>query len=239
MKWSLLTPAESSWESEATLVLGALLEFEVEPLREATCVPGAEAIFVLGDIAWSRALSADAGRAATLGQALLPYAEGGGLIVAVGDTVEALCSLGLLPGTLAANSPPGLRCHMEKLRVENVANPWAQRAMVGDVWQMPVRSTRARFTAPAPELERLERDGQILLRYEEEDAGGEGRGGRIAAVMNSGHNVLGMIPHPENVVDASLVNPQWPGLSAGRVFFSSVADWVDDGSRPGLVQSER
>ena len=62
---------------------------------------------------------------------------------------------------------------------------------------------------------------------------------RLVGRSSPGHNVLGIALHPENVVDASLVEPQWPGLESGRVLFESIVDWVESGVHHGVVESER
>ncbi|MDG2305981.1 MAG: phosphoribosylformylglycinamidine synthase subunit PurQ [Candidatus Binatia bacterium] len=236
MRWALVAPPGSSWESDFVAVLRDLFEHRVVCAREPTDLRDVDCVALCGDETWARTFVSQAVAAGTLGRAVAEHASEGGLLLAIGAGFGAACSLGLLPGRLVPNEPEGFLGRMLPLRVEGVANAWAERAMVGDVWRLPVRSAAARFVAAKSELDQLDRDGLVLLRFTE-DAVGSDRD--IAAIMSPRRNVLGIAVHPENVVDASLVEPQWPGLDSGRILFESIADWVDVGAHRGSIESER
>ena len=236
MKWAVVAPPGSRWQLDLATVLGDLLEHEVVLASQPEALRSVEALVVCGDEGWRRQLRLEAGTAQTLGRALCEYANEGGLLLAIGEGFGAVCDMGLLPGTVEANQPAGFISRMVALEVRSVSNPWAQRAAVGDRWWMPLRSSSARFVADEAEVERLEHDGRILLQYID-DAVGSTHG--IAAVMNAGRNVLGMSVHPENVVDAVLTTPHFPGVESGRILFDSVGDWYDDGAYRGRGDSQR
>lgn len=235
MRWIVVAPEDSTWESDLTSVLRDLFEHQVGVAREPADLGGADAVVLCGDHAWADHFVSQSVAAQTLERAVVEYAQDGGLVLAVGSGFAVACALGLLPGRLERNEPEGFLARMVSLRVESVANPWAERATVGDVWHMPVRTRSGRFVATKAELDELERDGRILLRYVVNPVGASRD---IAAIMNRRSNVLGISVHPENVVDASLVEAQWPGLDSGRVLFDSVADWVETGARRA-IESER
>lgn len=235
MKWAVVAPPGSTWESDFVSVLRDLFEHEVVCAHAPEELRGADCVALSGDDAWCDTLVAQAVAAETLGRAVVQYAADG-LVLAIGEGFGAACGLGLLPGRVVENEPEGFIGRMVGLRVDSVANAWAERAMVGDTWRMPLRTAAGRFAAEEPELDRLERDGLVLLRYEQNP---NGSARDIAAIMNPSRNVLGIAVHPENVVDASLVQVQWPGLDSGRVLFDSIADWVEEGLRRGSVESQR
>lgn len=230
-----MAPPGSSWESDLGSVLRDLFEHDVVFAREASDLSAVDCIALAGDDAWRDAFVAQARAAETLARAVVEYAREG-LLLAIGAGFGAVCALDLLPGELTENEPEGFVGRMVGLRVEGVGNPWAERAMVGDTWRMPLRSAAARYQAEENELDRLERDGLVLLRYEVNPSGSARE---IAAIMSPGRNVLGIAVHPENVVDASLVEAQWPGLDSGRILFDSIADWVEEGLRRGSIESQR
>lgn len=236
MKWAVVAPPDSSWESDLVAVLRDLLEHDVVAATSARELESADCVVLSGDGSWCDAVVAQAVAAETLGRALVEHAGRDRLLLGIGAGFGAACALGLLPGRLVPNEPSGFLGRMVSLRVEGVANPWAERAVVGDTWQMPLRSAAARFVAEDRVLDRLERDGRILLRYVRNPVGAARD---IAGVMSPTGNVLGLAVHPENVVDASLVEAEWPGLESGRVLFESIADWVDGGVRRGSVESQR
>ncbi len=236
MKWAVVAPPGSTWESDLVSVLRDLFEHDVVRAYEPDAIRGTDCVALCGDEAWCGAFASQAIAAGTLGRAVVEHAAAGGLTLATGAGFGAACSLGLLPGRLVANEPAGFVGRMVALRVEGVANAWAERAMVGDVWRMPVRTATGRYVAEDSELDRLERDGLVLLRYVDNP---NGSSRDIAAVMGPRRNVLGIAVHPENVVDASLVEVQWPGLDSGRLFFESISDWVEDGAHRGSIESQR
>lgn len=235
VKWAVVAPPGSTWEADLVSVLGDLFEHEVVCAHAPDDLRGADCVALCGDEGWCGTLVAQAMAAETLGRAVVQYAEDG-LVLAIGEGFGAACGLGLLPGRVVDNVPAGFIGRMVELRVESVANAWAERAMVGDTWKMPLRTTAGRFVAEEPELDRLERDGLVLLRYVKNP---NGSARDIAAIMSPSRSVLGVAVHPENVVDASLIEVQWPGLDSGRVLFDSIADWVEEGLRRGSVESQR
>jgi phosphoribosylformylglycinamidine synthase subunit PurQ / glutaminase len=90
-----------------------------------------------------------------------------------------------------------------------------------------VKHTTGRYYAPEAELDRLEADGQVVLRY----GAGENPNGSlrdIAGVTNEGRNVFGLMPHPEHAVDPLT------GSTDGLGLFASLSD-----SLSALVQGGR
>lgn len=235
MRWSIVAPEDSAWESDLEEVLRDLFEHDVACVRTPEDLRDTDAVVLCGDEAWAEHFLVDASAAETLGRKVVDHATEGGLLLCIGWGFKVACALGLLPGRVEANDPSGFLCRMVTLRVESVANPWAERATVGDVWQMPLRTSAGRYVAEDATLDQLERDGRVLLRFVDDPVGAS-RG--IAGVMSSRRNILGLAVHPENVVDASLVEAQWPGLESGRVLFDSVADWIETGVRRA-IESER
>jgi phosphoribosylformylglycinamidine synthase len=164
-----------------------------------------------------------------------------------------LCEAGLLPGALVRNRSLSFVCREATLRVESVANPFVNRALVGDVWRIPVKHGEGCYVADEATLDQLERDGQILLRYCRPD-GSRAREGEdpsdynlngsmrdVAGVMNATRNVFGMMPHPEHGADASLREACWPeaGVPDGLRVFQSIAGWVADLGQRAAVDSMR
>ena len=152
-----------------------------------------------------------------------------------------------MTGTLASaaqrvNKNRSLRfvCREVSLRVEAVGNPFTNLAFPGEVWHIPVKHGEGCYVADPAELDQLERDGRILLRYcrpdgsreRDEDAAREynpnGAMRDVAGVMNAGRNVFGLMPHPEHAADESiraLAGAPGRGTDGLRIF-QSIAEWV-------------
>ncbi|HQJ27411.1 MAG TPA: phosphoribosylformylglycinamidine synthase subunit PurQ, partial [Thermoleophilia bacterium] len=81
------------------------------------------------------------------------------------------------------------------------------------------------YTVAPETLARMRDNGQIVVRYvnaageRAEGANPTGSLDDIAGVCNETHNVFGLMPHPENSVEAGLA-----GGADGRVFFQSMID---------------
>ena len=88
------------------------------------------------------------------------------------------------------------------LVVENTTSAFTRDCEPGDRLSIPVKHMSGRYFAPPEQLDALEANGQVALRY----APGQNPNGSerdIAGVVNEAGNVLGLMPHPEHAVDRS------------------------------------
>ena len=84
----------------------------------------------------------------------------------------------------------------------------------GQVIRSPVAHHDGNYFADADTLKALEDNGQVVFRYAE-GTNPNGSVNDIAGVMNAKGNVLGMMPHPENLIEAA------HGGNDGRGLFAS------------------
>jgi phosphoribosylformylglycinamidine synthase len=88
---------------------------------------------------------------------------------------------------------------------------------------VPVAHGDGNYTADAQTIARLEGEGRVLYRYVAPNGSLDpawnvnGATNAIAGVANERGNVLGMMPHPENHVEASMGCTDGRGLFAGLV----------------------
>jgi phosphoribosylformylglycinamidine synthase len=110
------------------------------------------------------------------------------------------------------------------LRVENADTPFTRSCHEGDLLRIVVKHNEGNYTADPETLAALQANGQVLLRYV--DAAGRrtptanpnGALDDIAGVCNATHNVFGLMPHPENSVEAALAG----GADGRRIFQSMI-----------------
>jgi len=151
------------------------------------------------------------------------FADQGGLVVGICNGFQILCEAGLLPGVLMRNARRRFVCRMQHLRVENVQTPFSRRYRPGQVIKVAIAHGEGNFTIDAAGLDRLERDGRVAFRYCDAAGaiGGEanpnGSVNSIAGVYNARFNVLGLMPHPENLIDPLV------GGTDGRGMFEGLA----------------
>src|SRR3546814_2806320 len=85
------------------------------------------------------------------------------------------------------------------LTVENAQSAFTSRYEAGEAISFPVAHHDGNYFADAATLDRLEGEGRVALRYAE-SVNGSAR--NIAGIFNETGNVLGMMPHPERVIEA-------------------------------------
>ena len=140
------------------------------------------------------------------------FADDGGLVLGICNGFQILQEAGLLPGALMRNRTIKFICKDVYVRVENSDSPFTRTCKQGEVLKIPIAHMDGNFFVEESELKRLEKKGQILLRYSSDDGSvsGEcnpnGSMGAIAGICNEKGNVCGMMPHPERCSEKILGN---------------------------------
>jgi phosphoribosylformylglycinamidine synthase len=149
------------------------------------------------------------------------FAAKGGLVLGVCNGFQILCESGLLPGVLMRNQNLRFICHDVYLRVETSETPFTRGYNAGQVIKVPVAHGEGNYIADAETIARLEGEGRVVFRYSSPDGAIDrdwnhnGALNSIAGIVNERGNVLGMMPHPENHVEASMGSTDGRGLFAG------------------------
>jgi len=189
------TPALRVWHRDSDLPEG--LDF--------IAVPGG---FSYGDYLRSGAMAARS----PIMQAVIAAAARGVPVLGVCNGFQILTEAGLLPGALMRNAGIRFVCREVALKVENTQSLFTAGYEAGQVIRVPVAHHDGNYFADAATLDRLEGEGRVAFRYAE-TCNGSARD--IAGVLNDAGNVLGMMPHPERVVEAA------HGGTDGRALFES------------------
>ncbi len=186
-------------------------------LQKADCVvlPGG---FSYGDYLRSGAIA----RFSPLMQEVCEFADRGGLVLGICNGFQVLLELGLLPGAMLRNKHLKFLCQFVHLRIDNAATPFTRHAHRGQILRIPIAHFDGNFIAPPENLAKLEEQGQVVLRYVDENgemteaANVNGSAAAIAGLINRRGNVMGMMPHPERASEGSLGSPD------GRLIFESL-----------------
>jgi len=158
-------------------------------------------------------------------EAVRAHAVRGGLVLGVCNGFQILCEAGLLPGVLMRNAALKFICRDVYLRVERSDTPFTRGYNAGQVIRVPVAHGEGNYIADAGTIARLEGEGRVLFRYVAPDGALKtewnvnGAMDSIAGILNEHGNVLGMMPHPENHVEAAL------GRTDGRGPFAGLVDY--------------
>ena len=182
--------------------------------RDATLPEGLDLIalpggFSYGDYLRSGAMSA---RSPVM-QAVIAAAGQGRAVLGVCNGFQVLTEAGLLPGALMRNAGLDFVCRDVRLTVENSQTMFTSRYDAGESVTIPVAHHDGNYVADAETLDRLEGEGRVVFRYAEA-VNGSARD--IAGIVNAQGNVLGLMPHPERLIEAEL------GGTDGRRMFEAL-----------------
>jgi len=162
--------------------------------------------FSYGDYLRSGAMSA---RSPVM-QAVSAAAGEGRAVLGVCNGFQVLTEAGLLPGALMRNAGLDFVCRDVSLTVENSQTMFTSRYDAGETLRIPVAHHDGNYVADADVLDRLEGEGRVVFRYAEA-VNGSARD--IAGIVNEAGNVLGLMPHPER-----LIEPEQGGSDGRRMF---------------------
>ena len=164
-----------------------------------------------------------AGRAAIM-DAVRAHAARGGLVLGICNGFQILCEGGLLPGVLMRNKDLRFICTMQHLRVERADTAFTRAYTQGQVIKVAIAHGEGNYEADEETIKRLEGDGRVAFRYCDANgvvgglANPNGSTNDIAGIYSEARNVLGMMPHPENLID-----PLVGGIDGAGLFKSLVA----------------
>ena len=157
-------------------------------------------------------------------EAVIDFADRGGLVWGICNGFQVLCESGLLPGALIRNHVLEFRCEWAHLLVERTDVAFTRTLEHREVLRIPISHGEGNYVADAATIKRLEQQGQVVFRYCNADgsitAGANPNGSlhNIAGIVNGRGNVLGMMPHPERCAEADI------GGEDGLKLFRSVAE---------------
>ncbi|MBT5766596.1 phosphoribosylformylglycinamidine synthase subunit PurQ [Emcibacteraceae bacterium] len=155
-------------------------------------------------------------------KAVAAHAERGGNVIGVCNGFQVLTEMGLLPGALMRNRSLKFVCKTVQLKVENENSTFTNAYNQGQVINIPVAHHDGNYFADDETLARIEDNGQVAFRYVNhsgeatKDANPNGSQNNIAGIMNEQGNILGMMPHPERLIEDA------QGGTDGRGFFDSI-----------------
>jgi phosphoribosylformylglycinamidine synthase I len=152
-------------------------------------------------------------------QAVIAAAERGVAVLGVCNGFQVLTEAGLLPGALMRNAGIRFVCREVALTVETSQSLFTAGYETGQRIVIPVAHHDGNYFADDATLDRLEGEGRVAFRYAEA-VNGSARD--IAGVLNAKGNVLGMMPHPERMIEAA------HGGTDGRALFESVIKGLVD-----------
>ncbi len=189
--------------------------------HKETSLPKADLIVVPGGFSYGDYLRAGAIAARSpIIEEIRTAAAKGVPILGVCNGFQILSEAELLPGTLMRNASLKFVCKTVELEVTNNENAFASRYQHGQIINCPVAHHDGNYFAAPDQLQKLEDNQQVAFRY----ANGTNPNGsinNIAGVLNERKNILGLMPHPENLIEKA------HGGEDGRPLFESLFETIN------------
>ncbi len=142
-------------------------------------------------------------------------AKAGTPVLGICNGFQILTEAGMLPGALMRNAGLKFVCRPVKLKVETSQSIFTNKYAAGDVIEVPVAHHDGNYFADDETLDRLEGEGRVAFRYAQ-GTNPNGSARDIAGIFNESKTVLGLMPHPERVIEPLL------GGTDGRAVFESL-----------------
>ena len=154
-------------------------------------------------------------------KSVIEFANSGGLVLGICNGFQILTETGLLPGVLQQNKYLNFICKNVHVKVNNKENSYFKN-IKKEILELHIAHNEGNYFCTKDELEVIKNNNQIALTYcntegsNEEEFNPNGALNNIAGLFNKNKNVLGMMPHPERMIDKYLSG------NDGSIFFENL-----------------
>ena len=154
-------------------------------------------------------------------KSVIDFASSGGLVLGVCNGFQILTETGLLPGILQQNKYLNFICKNVFVKVKDKQNKYF-KDIKRDILELHIAHNEGNYFCSNDEIKSLEDNNQIAVTYcnkngdESDENNPNGAIKNIAGIFNSKKNVLGMMPHPERMIDKYLSGED------GSLFFENL-----------------
>jgi len=153
---------------------------------------------------------------------VIKHGKNGGLILGICNGFQILIETGLLPGALLRNTKLKFLSKNVFLKVLNTNNNFCINYKNKNIIELPIAHNEGNFFGDNELLKKLEDNNLIAFKYcdkngkVENDSNPNGSLNNIAGILNEKKNILGMMPHPERLIDPRLSGED------GSIMFTSL-----------------
>jgi len=141
---------------------------------------------------------------------IINHGKKGGLILGICNGFQILIEAGLLPGVLLRNKKLKFISKNVFLKVVNTENKFCSQYKEKNIIKLPIAHNEGNYFADLKTLKYIEDNNLSVFKYSDEkgiineDSNPNGSSNNIAGILNYTRNILGMMPHPERLIDPIL-----------------------------------
>jgi phosphoribosylformylglycinamidine synthase I len=154
-------------------------------------------------------------------QSVINFAKGGGKVMGICNGFQILVESGMLPGVLLRNKYLKFVCKNVFVKVNDKENLYF-KGIKKDTLELHVAHNEGNFFCSKDQIKEIDDNNQVALYYSDssgnidEKNNPNGSIKNIAGIFNKEKNILGMMPHPERMIDSALSGED------GSVFFMNL-----------------
>ncbi len=154
-------------------------------------------------------------------RSVIEFANKGGLVLGICNGFQILTETGLLPGILQQNKYLNFICKNVFVKINNKDNKYFKNSKKS-ILELHIAHNEGNYFCSNDELKSLKDNNQIAITYcdkdglENEESNPNGAINNIAGIFSKNKNILGMMPHPERMIDEYLSG------SDGSIFFENL-----------------
>ena len=156
-------------------------------------------------------------------KSVIEFAKSGGLVLGICNGFQILTETSLLPGVLLQNKYQKFICKNVFLKINNKENRYFKN-IKKEILELHIAHNEGNYFCSEDELKSLNDNNQVAVTYcnengeEAEDSNPNGALKNIAGIFSKNKNILGMMPHPERMIDKYLSG------SDGSFFFENLIE---------------
>ena len=152
---------------------------------------------------------------------VINFANSGGMVMGICNGFQILVETGLVPGVLLRNKYLEFICKNVFVKISDKDNAYFKN-IKNDVLELHIAHNEGNYFCTNDQLKEIEDNTQVAINYcdpegkIEQTFNPNGSIKNIAGIFNKKKNVLGMMPHPERMIDSSLSGED------GSLFFKNL-----------------
>ena len=141
---------------------------------------------------------------------VINHAKKGGLLLGICNGFQILIEAGLLPGVLLRNEKLKFLAKNIFLKILTYNNKFTSNYKKKNIITLPIAHNEGNYFASSNILKSLEDEDLVPFKYCDEkgyinsESNPNGSSNNIAGILNAKKNILGMMPHPERLIDSLL-----------------------------------